>query len=59
MVAVIAEFFQVVGVDSTSPETMSELILWMALIYIGVHLVCAVFRLLGKCMELFLNRRRF
>lgn len=59
MAHVVAEFFQVVGVDTAPPETMSELILWMALIYISVHLVCGVFRLLGKLMEFFVHWRRF
>lgn len=59
MVDVIAEFFQVTGIDAAPPETMSELIVWMALIYIGVKLVCAMFRLFGKLMEFFVNWRRF
>ena len=59
MAAVVAEFFQVIGVDPAPPETMAELIVWLALIYIGVKLVCAMFHLFGKLMEFFLNWRRF
>ena len=59
MAAVVAEFFQVIGVDPTPPETMAELIVWLVLIWIGVKLVCGVFRLFGKLTEIFLNWRRF
>ena len=59
MALVIAEFFGVIGVDPTPPETMAELIVWLALIYIGVVLVSLVFRVLGKLLEMFLNWRKF
>ena len=59
MAAVVAEFFQVIGVDPTPPETIAELIVWLVLIWIGVKLVCGVFRLFGKLTEIFLNWRRF
>lgn len=59
MAAVVAEFFQVIGVDPAPPETMSELIVWLVMIWIGVKLVCGMFRLFGKLMEILLNWRRF
>ena len=43
MALVIAEFFGVIGVDPTPPETMGDLIVWLALIYIGVVLVSLVY----------------
>lgn len=59
MALVIAEFFGVIGVDQTPPETMVELIPWIICIYIGVVLVCLVFRVIGKLLEMFLNWRKF
>ena len=58
MALVIAEFFNIVGVDMTPPQTMAELIPWMFCVYISIVLVCAVFRMLGKIVELLLNWRR-
>ena len=58
MALVIMEFFGIIGVDPTPPETMAELIPWMFCVYIGIVLVCAVFRILGKLVELLLNWRR-
>lgn len=59
MALVIAEFFGVIGVDQTPPETMAELIPWIITIYIGVVLVSLVFRVIGKLLEMFLNWRKF
>ncbi len=59
MALVIAEFFGVIGVDQTPPETMAELIPWIICVYIGVVLVSLVFRVIGKLLELFLNWRKF
>ena len=58
MALVIMEFFGIIGVDPVAPETMAELIPWMFQVYIGIVLVCAVFRILGKIVELLLNWRR-
>ena len=58
MALVIAEFFGVIGVDQTSPETMSDLIVWLVLIYIGVELVSMVFRVIGKLFEKILDWRK-
>ena len=59
MALVIAEFFNVIGVDATAPTTMAELIPWAFCIYIGVKLVCGVFRVIGKLAELIMSGRRF
>lgn len=58
MALVIAEFFGVIGVDQTPPETMGELIVWLVLIYIGVVLVSLVFRVIGKLCEKILDWRK-
>lgn len=59
MALVIAEFFGIIGVDMTAPATMGELIPWLLTIWIGIILVCAVFRVFGKLAEFFVNWRRF
>lgn len=59
MALVIAEFFNVIGVDPVPPSTMAELIPWAVCVYIGVKLVCGVFRVIGKLAELIMSGRRF
>lgn len=59
MAAVIAEFFGVIGVSMAAPATMSELIPWLLTVWVGVVLVCGVFRVFGKLVDLFMNWRRF
>lgn len=59
MALLIAEFFQIIGVDAMPPATMAELIPWLLCVYIGVKLVCAMFRVIGKLAELFISGRRF
>ena len=56
MALVIAEFFEVIGVDAT---TMAELIPYLLTVLLGVFLVSAVFGLIGKLAELLLNFRRW
>lgn len=59
MALVVAEFFSIVGVDQTPPETMAELIAWMFTVAVGICLVSGVFRVIAKLAEVFLNWRRF
>lgn len=59
MVLVIAEFFEVIGVDMAAPTTMAELIPYLLTVLLGVFLVSAVFGLIGKLAELLLNFRRW
>ena len=59
MALVIAEFFEVVGVDAAPPTTMAELIPYLLTVLLGVFLVSAVFGLIGKLAELLLNFRRW
>ena len=58
MALVIAEFFGVIGVDQTPPETMSELIVWLVTVDIGVVLVSLVFRVIGKLCEKIMDWRK-
>ena len=59
MALVIAEFFEVIGVDAKPPTTMAELIPYLLTVLLGVFLVSAVFGLIGKLAELLLNFRRW
>ena len=59
MALVIAEFFEVIGVDAATPTTMAELIPYLLTVLLGVFLVSAVFGLIGKLAELLLNFRRW
>lgn len=59
MAALIAEFFGLIGADMTPPETMAELIPYLLYITLGVVLVCAVFRVIGKLAELLMDYKRW
>lgn len=58
MALVVAEFFNIIGVDMTPPTTMAELIPYILVIFVGLVLVCAVFRVIGKIVEGMLFFRR-
>lgn len=59
MALVIAEFFQVVGLEQTPPSDLAELIPYLITIFLAVFLVSAVFGVIGKLAELLLNYRRW
>lgn len=59
MADIIAEFFQVVGIEATPPETMAELIPYLLTVLIGVVLVSGVFAVLGKLADVVLDFTRF
>lgn len=59
MALVIAEFFQVVGLEQTPPSDLAELIPYLLTIFLAVFLVSAVFGVIGKLAELLLNYRRW
>ena len=59
MAPVIAEFFEIVGVDAVPPSTMAELIPYLLTVAVGVALVSGMFRVIGKLAEIFLNYRRW
>lgn len=51
MALVVAEFFNIIGVDVTLPSTMGELIPYLLTVMVGILLVCGVFRVIGKLAE--------
>ena len=59
MVYVVAEFFQVIGLDEVPPETLAELIPYLLHMVVGVALVSGVFGVIGRIAESFGNFRRW
>ena len=59
MAVIVAEFFGIVGLDVVPPTNMAELIPYLLTVVVGVALVSAVFRVIGKLAELLLNYRRW
>jgi hypothetical protein len=59
MAPVIAEFFDIIGVSQTPPETLAELIPYLLTVLVGVALVSGVFRVIGRLVELLTDFRRW
>lgn len=54
MALVVADFFEIIGLDMTMPTTMAELIPYLLTVMVGIFLVCGVFRVIGKIAEGFM-----
>lgn len=52
MAQIVAEFFNIVGVNAAVPTTMAELIPYLLVVYIAVFLVSQVFRLMFLFLQL-------
>lgn len=59
MAVVIAQFFQIIGVDSTPPSNMAELIPYLLTVAVGMFLVAQVYRLIGAIVRALFSVRRF
>lgn len=59
MASVVAEFFQITGVDIVPPATMAELIPYLLTVFVAVVLVTAAFRIVGAVAAALVNWRRF
>lgn len=59
MAAVVANFFNVIGVDMVPPETLAELIPYLLTVFVGLALVSGVFQVIGKLAELIMDFRRW
>ena len=59
MADVVAEFFQITGLDMVPPETLAELIPYLLQVVVGVALVSGVFGVIGKIAEIFTDYRRW
>jgi len=59
LAVIVSEFFGIIGVDVTPPTNMAELIPYLLTVLVGVFLVSAVFRVIGKVADWVLNFRRW
>lgn len=59
MAAVVAQFFQIIGVDSAPPTNMAELVPYLLTVAVGMFLVSLVFRLLAAIVRALFSVRRF
>ena len=59
MAPIVAEFFEICGLDVVPPETLAELIPYLLQVVVGVALVSGVFAVIGKIAEVFANFRRW
>ena len=59
MAPLVAEFFNVIGVDMVPPDNLAELIPYLLTVLIGVALVSVVFRVLGRLAEVIMDFRRW
>lgn len=59
MAVIVAEFFQIIGADSVPPSSMAELIPYLLTVFVGVVLVCGVFRVIGRLAGIIMDYRRW
>ena len=59
MAAVVAEFFQIIGLEMVPPQTLVELIPYLLQVVVGVALVSGVFGVIGKIAELIFDMTRW
>lgn len=56
MVDILAQFFAIVGLDTTPPETMSELIPYLLTVFVGLALIAAIFGLFRSIVMALVTR---
>lgn len=59
MAAVVAEFFNITGLEMVPPETFQELVPYVLEIVVGVALVSAVFGVIGKIAQTLMDIMRW
>lgn len=58
MAVVVAEFFNIIGVDVVPPDTISELIPYLLTVIVGVILVAMVFKIIYELAMGIMDWRR-
>lgn len=58
MANIVAEFFNIIGVDTAPPETMAELIPYLLTVLVGVVLVLAVFKFVATITGVLMSANR-
>lgn len=59
MAALVAQFFQIIGVDATPPTNMAELIPYLLTVLVGMFLVAMVYRLVSAIVRALFSARWF
>ena len=59
MVDVVAEFFQITGLDMIPPQNLAELIPYLLKVVVAVCLVSGFFWVIGKFVDICSNWRRW
>lgn len=59
MAALVAQFFDIIGLDPTPPTNMAELIPYLLTVFVGVFLVAMVYRLVAAIVRALFSVRRF
>ena len=59
MAVVVAEFFDIIGVDMIPPDTLAELIPYVLTVVVGLSLVSGVFGVIGHLAALLMDSRRW
>lgn len=54
----IMQFFKLVGLSPTAPETFPELLTWFVFVIVSLFLVLGVFHVIGSIVSVFLDFRR-
>lgn len=55
MALIVAEFFNIIGIDAATPANMAELIPYLLTVIVGICLVSGVFRLIGGLLAMMLD----
>lgn len=58
MAVVVAQFFGIIGLDSTPPSNMAELIPYLLTVAVGMFLVAQVYRLIVAIVKALFSLRR-
>lgn len=59
MALVVAQFFQIIGLDFAPPTNMAELIPYLLTVAVGMFLVGCVFKVVAAIARELVNYRRF
>ena len=59
MASVITDFFGLVGISETPPETLAELLPYLFHFVAGCVMVSGVFAAVGRIGSIFMNFRRY
>ncbi len=59
MAELVAQFFQICGIDVAAPQTLAELIPYLLQVVVGVALVSGVFGVIGRLAQLLMDFTRW